>query len=260
MVADGRGTGLGRLALREPGSYLIRREGEAALTAEVSSDAFDRPLALRAGRYEVTRRAPDHLMVGTFTVAVAGSTPVSDDQMRRVDFGRAVRKGGTSAERAFGIYANGALRGSLVGLGGAAGGGVGARMDLRGMSATMAVDFATGSLDGARGTRLSTSELGLRAGAFRAFDSRWLTVGVGGEIGAHRFVQTATDQPTESHSYAASAGPALLIEVPVTRRTFFWIQGALPVYLLKTEDNDRTSSEHGLHPTYRIAAAAGGYL
>jgi len=83
---------------------------------------------------------------------------------------------------------------------------------------------------------------------------------VGGEVGAHRFAQTATDQSLGSHSYAASAGPALLLEVPVTRCTFFWLQGAVPVYLLKIEGDDRSSSEHSLHPTYRIAAAAGGYL
>ena len=161
MATGGRGGALGRLALLEPGSYVIRREGDSALTAEVSSDAFDRPLALRAGRYEVTRRASDHLMIGTFTVAAASSTQVTDDQMRRVDFGRAVRKGGTSASRAVGIYADGALRGSLLGLGDAAGGGIGARLDLRGVSTTVALDFATGGVDGARGN--APVDVGARA-------------------------------------------------------------------------------------------------
>jgi hypothetical protein len=252
---------MGLLALHEPGSYLVRREGEGSLTAEISGDAVDRPLALAAGRYEVIRRASDHLMTGTFTVAAASSTAVTSAGMRRIEYGRAVRKGGTTTSRAFGLYAGGAVRGSVLGLGGALGGGMGGRLDLRGLSVTAGLDLAGGDTVGERGTRLSTTELGLRAGLYRAFDAApRLTVAMGAELGVSRLAQSASEQSLARTTAAATGGPALLLEVPLWSRTFIHLQAAMPFYLMNVEDDSRTSSSLTLRPTYRLALVAGAYL
>jgi len=254
------GATLGHLRLTEPGSYAVRRAEEPGLTAEVADDAVDRPLALRPGRYEVIRRAPDHLLVGTFQVWAAASTGVTADKMRRVEFGRAVRKGGTSSTSAFSLYAAGGLRGPLLGLGVAAGAGVGTRMDLRRFSTTVAADFGTGSIEGVRGTRLETRELCLRAGFYRSFDVSRLMVAAGAELGVSRFSQSASEQQLAGSSYAPHAGPSLLIELPIYRRVFVSLQGGVPAYLLNVESDDRTTTTRSIRVTYRLFAGAGGFL
>ena len=254
------GAPLGHITLTEPGSYVVRREGEPGLTAEVSSDSVNRPLALRPGRYEVIRRASDHLLTGTFQVSIASSTGVTPDKMRRVEFGRAVRKGGTASTSAVSVFAAGGLRGPLLGLGVALSAGVGARMDLRRVSAMLAFDVGSGSIEGIRGTRLQTRELDLRAGLYRAVDTSWLTVAAGAELGVSRFHQSASEQALAGTSYAPHAGPSVVVGFPIYRRLFASLHAGLPVYLLNVESDDRTSATRSLRLTYRMFAAAGGFL
>ena len=183
---DGVGTALRLFDVDRAGDYVVRRDG-GTLIAEIASDAVNRPLALRAGRYEVTRRAPDHLLTGVFVVSAGARTGVTAARMRRLEYGQAVRKGGTAATAVTSLYATGGYRGSLLGLGGAPSGGVGARLDLRKLSATLSLDLAVASIQASRGRTLTTSELGLRAGVYRAFELSRLDIAVGAEIGGGRF-------------------------------------------------------------------------
>ena len=181
--------------------------------------------------------------------------------MRRVEFGRAVRKGGTATTMAFSLPAAGGFRGPLLGLRLlAASAGVGARLDLRRFSTTLVADLGTGSIVGTRGTTLTTWELGLRAGFYRVFDVSRLTVAAGAELGASRFQQSASEQLLARSSYAPHGGASVVVELPIHRRVFASLQAGLPVYWLNVESDDRISSTHSLRVTYRLFAAAGGFL
>jgi hypothetical protein len=252
--------GVGHLALHEPGWYFIRRQGESALVAEVSSETVDRSLALPAGSYEVVRRGPDFLLAGTFVVQPAASTEVSDARMRRIYFGRVVRKGGTARTRAVGIFADGGLRGSLLGLGPSPTAGVGARVDLSGLSLLAGLDGGLSSTENSQKTSLATSELALHAAALKAFDVSAFTIALGGDVGVSRIVQTTLDQRAPLRSYALSVGPTVLAEVPLGSRYFLWLQGSLPVYLVDVASADPAAGGHSLHPTFRCLLAAGGFL
>ncbi|HXI55213.1 MAG TPA: caspase family protein [Polyangia bacterium] len=250
----------GHLALGQPGWYLVRRQSDSSIVAELTNDGAARPLAVAAGRYEVTRRADDQVASGTFEVAPTGQTVVTTAGMRRIEFGRVVRKGGTTRQRAAAIFALGGMRGPLLDLGPTFGGGVGGRLDLRTLTVTAAFDVGGARRESARDTHLDTLELGLRVGVLRAFDLSAVTLAAGGELGASRFTQTASDQPAGRSSFAGNLGPVAVAEVPLSRRLFLWLQGAVPLYLVRVEDPSHTFSERALRATYRVTAAVGGYL
>src|SRR5262249_36965542 len=96
------------LQFPQPGSYLVRRNTDAgSVVAELSTESANRSLALEPGSYHVTARAADHLLEGIFSVRVHQPTRVTPDRMRRVDYGRLVRKGGASRDLAFSTFAQG---------------------------------------------------------------------------------------------------------------------------------------------------------
>lgn len=90
----------GALRFTEPGSYLVQgKDTSGPLVAEIEVAGGARTLALPGGEYLVTRRAPDHLLQGRFTVAAAQATPVAAAAMERIAYARVVRKGGTPLHR-----------------------------------------------------------------------------------------------------------------------------------------------------------------
>jgi hypothetical protein len=90
----------GTLRFPEPGAYLVQGSAPAGpLVAEIEVADRPRALALPGGEYLVTRRAPDHLLQGRFTLSVGGTTAVSAAAMERIAYARVVRKGGTPLAR-----------------------------------------------------------------------------------------------------------------------------------------------------------------
>jgi hypothetical protein len=70
----------------------------------------------------------------------------------------------------------------------------------------------------------------------------------------------ASDQPLPGASFGASIGPTAVVEVPFSRRLFLWLQGGVPVYLVRSFDMTRAVAGHEWQATYRATAAVGGYL
>ena len=106
----------------------MRRQRDGVIVAELTNDGVGRPVAVAAGRYEVTRRADNQVSSGVFDVAAAADTAVGAPGLRRIEFGRVVRKGGTARRRAVAVYGSGVVRGPLLAFGPAWGGGVGGRL------------------------------------------------------------------------------------------------------------------------------------
>ncbi len=252
---------IGQLGFGERGWYLVRRHADATVVAELTSDGEPRTLAVAPGRYDVTRRVDDHVSSGTIDVVAGGGAAVTESRLRPVELGRVVRKGGTSRTRATAVLALAGLRGPVLDLGPGLGGGVGVRVDLRALSLTGALDFLGASRQSDRGTRLDTAELGLRVGALRAFDLlSHATFAVGAEAGVGRFTQSATDQTASRASYALHLGPALVGELPLSRRFFVWLEAAAPFYLMNVEAPTHDASSRQWSATYRATAAIGAYL
>jgi hypothetical protein len=262
LTRPGLTTGVGHLVLTQPGWYMVRRKRDDAVIAEITNDGVARPLALAPARYEVVRRADDRVEAGTFEVEASGQTTIHEADLRRVEFGRVVRKGGTTRARAIAVFASAAVRGPLLDLGDSWGGGVGARADLRAFTVTSALDIGSASRTSDRATRLETTELGVRLAGLRAFDLPFATFGLGAELGLRRFSQSASDQPAmlSGASFAASLGPTAFAEIPLARRLLFWLQATAPTYFMRVEDPSPGGATRGLHTTYLVAAAVGAYL
>jgi hypothetical protein len=252
--------GIGHLRLRQPGWYFVRRRSDELLVAEIDGEASDRQIALREGRYEVMQRLGDHMMVGDFDVVAAATTSVEDDRMRRIDYGRVVRKGGSTRTRAIGVYADGAVRGSLLGLGAAPAFGIGARMDVRRITVLAEASWSDSFTMNALGSRLDTTELGLRLAAMRAIDFSRLTVAYGIEGGVSRFTQSSTDRIPVARSDAPVLGALALFELPLFKRYFAWLEADVPVYLVDRVDASRSGDARRLSVTYRGSLALGGYF
>jgi hypothetical protein len=256
----GSGRAVGHLTLGRPGWYFIRRQSDGSLVAEVTGDDAEHPLALAPGQYEVLQRAGDHLMVGDYTVVQASNTEVDDRRMTRVDFGRVIRKGGSTRTRAVGVFANAGVRGPLMSLGTGASTGLGARVDIRPVTVVALADWAQSSTNNQLGSRLETTELGFKVLALRAIDFPKLTIAAGAEGGVSRLAQTSTDQLPATRSYAPLLGPAVLLEIPVWRRFFAWLQAEAPAYLVDAAGPDRSGSTYHIAITYRASLALGGYF
>src|SRR5262249_53683810 len=106
---------LGALVFPRPGWYLVQRAD--AIVAEITTDASGRRLALEEGRYKVTRRENDHLLEADFNVSTREPTPVDPSRMKRIDYARVVRKGGTERSHAWSVFATSGARGEFLDLG-----------------------------------------------------------------------------------------------------------------------------------------------
>jgi hypothetical protein len=121
------------------------------------------------------------------------------------------------------------------------------------------MDVGAASVEASRGSTLTTSELAVRGGLYWAFDLSRLNVALGAELGGSRLAQSSNDRALGS-SYAATAGPSLLLQLPVYGRTFVTLQAALPIYLVDAAAIDPSASAHLFRATYRLAGALGAFL
>src|SRR5205814_2921602 len=138
------GRQLGGLHFREPGRYVVARG--RIIVADLEAEDGDHRLALESGRYHVTRRAADHLLEGDFLIAAGNITDVNPALLRRVDYARVVRKGGTARRQLFALWAAAGIRGNLPGLGEVPQGARGARLDLPQPSLELRLAFSLSDL------------------------------------------------------------------------------------------------------------------
>ncbi len=106
-VARGRA----RLRLPQGRAYLVFAGGpDGAVVSEVGIRDAARTINVKAGRYFVRGRARDHLLEGTIYVGSGATRTVEDAALRRVDYARLARKGGTDRRLAHGPTASYQLR------------------------------------------------------------------------------------------------------------------------------------------------------
>ncbi len=252
---------LGTLAFAQRGFYVVHKgSADGAVVAEVADDdARRRVVALEPGRYFVSRRGSDHLDEGRFDVAAHEVTDVAPARMARLEYARVVRKGGTQRRASASLFADGGVRGEVLGLGTAWRTDVGGRVDLRQLALELRLGFsdsdrANGRLD------IATRELALAGDALRAFDLGPLTLDVGFELGMSWFFQALHDPMVPDRT---SAGPFVgavgQLQLPLSRRFWARVEAAALFYFLRTSDgtgSGATSTE----ATYRGTLALGVYF
>lgn len=246
---------LGKLELPHAGSYLVHeRAAEGPVVAEVAST---RPglIALAPGTYFVSRRAPDHLLEGEFRVDAGRRTRVDPASMRRIDYARVVRKGGTQRGSALAVFAQAGVRGPLLGLGTAVRAEAGTRLDFAGVS--LQLRFAAGSSQ-ADSPRLDigTREIAASLAALRDFDLGVITLGVGVEAGGAWIAQRFHEERTpDRDAGVALVGPTAEAELRLAGPLSLRADGSLLTYFLEA-GNDPGAASSRTPVTWRAALGA----
>ena len=251
---------VGTLAFTRAGVYAVHKGGaEGPVVAELASADDDGRIALEPGRYFVTRREVDHLEQGRFDVVAQQVTRVQPSAMQRIDYARVVRKGGTVRSATGSLFADGGVRGELIGLGTAWRTEVGGRVDLRQVALALRLGFASSDRNNGR-LDIATRELSVAVDALRAFDVGPLTLDIGLEAGGSWFQQTFHDPMTPDRgSGGAFVGAVGQIEAPLPRRLYLAIEIAALFYFLRAGDANGNSTT-STAPTYRANAGLGVYF
>lgn len=255
LTRPGSSAKVGLLAFPAGGTYVVHQGApEGPVVAEVSGE---RPaqLALRPGVYHVTRRGRDHLLLGEVRVTEAATRSLQLAAMRRVDFARVVRKGGTERATAVQAFAAGAVRGPILDLGLATGAIVGARLDLPFLGLEARVGILQSSVAPDR-LAIDTRELTAALAAFRAFDLGPVTVAGGVEGGGVWLDQRFHERQTpDRRSYGLSLGPTAAVETALAGPWTLRLDGAFLTYLLPdVADQTRTAV------TWRAGAGVGRFF
>lgn len=237
LTRPGDATRLG-LVTFPPGSYLVHQGGaEGPMVAEVIADQ-PRRLALPPGVYHVTRRARDHLLQGEFRVEAATTRTLDPANLRRLDFARVVRKGGTERDLAANAFVGGAVRGALLDLGLASGAVAGTRLDFPFLALEARVGLLQSRVAPDRLT-IDTRELSASLAAYRAFDLGSLTLAGGVEVGGALLDQRFHEKQTpDRRSYALSVGPAATVETVLSGPWTLRLDGTFLTYLLPGDDRE----------------------
>lgn len=210
----------GRLALDEPGFYLVLEESEnGPVTAEVMVGAGGARLVLPAGRYFVQRRAPDHFLEYRVQLAAGQEIGLEDQGGRRVEYARLLRKGGGETSLETSLFAFGAARGQV--LGGevvAPGALLGVGLDFPWFTLGLRVRWARSGADSPDGLLRSThDEVGLGVTAQRLIDFRHVSLSVGLllETAFHHQRFDTLGQAAERTSWSFGLGALLGLDVPL---------------------------------------------
>jgi hypothetical protein len=256
--ATGRRRGLVELA--EPGTYLFQRGGlDGRVVAEVASPSPGRRVALVPDRYAVTFRGKDHLRQGKIAVGAGGTTVLRASALRRVDYARVVRKGGTERRRAASIMIQGGARGGLLDLGAAWRGDLVTRVDFAPLSLELRIGAGFSAQSNQR-LNIDTRELATSVAALRAFDLGPLTLSLGFEAGVGWISQAFHDPQTpDRDGTAIDLGPVVQLEIPLGGRYYLRADVAALTYFLRT--GNKSADVHWETPvTYRALFGVGIYF
>lgn len=95
-------------------AQLTSESSRGGVVAEITASDRARRLSVRAGRYFVRGRGADHLLEGELELRAGDDRLVADEELRRVEYARLVRKGSTVLRSVSGVEAGGFLRSALI--------------------------------------------------------------------------------------------------------------------------------------------------
>ncbi len=247
----------GMLVFAAPGTYLVQSGGpDGAIVAELVADRPDGRLTVEAGRYFVTQRNREFLRQGLFAVPAGGAATVSVADLRAIDYARVVRKGTVERTRALGLFVVGGVRGALLELGTAGYATLGGRLDLRSLSLELRLGLGIAQQRNPLLT-ISSYEATAAVAGLHVFDLHPLSIGLGLELGlawlGQRFSAAGT---RDRNSLAGFIAPVLQLDIPLRRRLYLRLEGALLTYFLRTASAAAVAPEL----SYRALGGLGAYF
>ena len=167
--------GIGALRFGAAGTYLVqRRDGNGPTVAEVTVAQDARVVAVSAGAYFITRRAPDHLRQGTFSVASGATTAVDAEAMPRIAYAQVIRKGGTELRTTTGAFVTAGARGGVGDLGPGLAVEAGLRLDRAALSFELRGHYMQSAFWDPAPGGVQASEIGVTVAGLRVVDrGRW---------------------------------------------------------------------------------------
>src|SRR5690606_41011822 len=127
--------------------------------------------------HAILRRGKDHLLGGEGDVPNGKTVSVATNELRRIDYAQAVRKGGTERKLSLSLVAMGGMRAPILDLGDAFGGGIGLRFDFPILSVEGRLHFLTSRHENDR-VEIGTDEFAASALVTHSFD--WGPLALGG--------------------------------------------------------------------------------
>jgi len=238
-------------------SYLVMQDSaDGPVVAEVGVSDRARRVDLRAGRYFVRGRGRDHLLEGPLSLAAGELHPVRDGELRRLEYARLVRKGGTPLRRVHGPQAGYRLRSGVTsGSSVCQGAFAGYAVEMRHLSVTPRVAYCRSSLQ--NDTLSATIDaFDVELGLAHAFDLPGVSFEFGVAAGAALFQQTfltqGTSPPRTSGAFQISATVAITTDLPRGLYLFGLVAGE--TYFLNQVARNGTST---FGPAFTVAGSLG---
>jgi hypothetical protein len=253
--SDPRNRGL--LEFPNDRSYLVMQDhADGPVVAEVGVNDRARRVDLRAGRYFVRARGRDHLLEGIISVAAGETRAVEDAQLRRFEYARLVRKGGTQLRMVQGPQAGYRLRSGLNQFSSLCHGFfAGYSWELKHLSITPRVAYCRSSLQNDT-LRTDTDAFDVELALAHAFDVRYVSfefgVVLGGAMLHQSFVTPGDAPPRTTGALQIAATAAIAVDLP--RGFYLFGQVAAQTYFFnQLARNGITTFE----PTFAIASSFG---
>lgn len=224
--------GQGRLTLTDPGrssarsvlvfppgrSYLVfRGSANGPVVGEVTDQTSSRRMYVKPDRYFVRARAPNFILEGEISLSEGEVSQVSDDGLRRIEYARLVRKGGSDLREVDGPVLGYTMRTQLRnGRGLCHGAFVGYSFVLAALSVLPRIDACTSSFD-SDPLSATASDYGADVRFAHAWDLPLITVDVGFTVGASWLRQTFTTPgrapPRDTLALRSSVGAGLGLDL-----------------------------------------------
>jgi Caspase domain len=247
----------GLLAFPEGRSYLVMQDhADGAVVAEVGIGDRARRVDVRSGRYFVRGRGRDHLLEGTVSVAAGETHAVSDGELRRLEYARLVRKGGTPLRLVHGPQAGYRVRTGLTsGSSLCHGFFAGWNVELKHLSIAPRVAYCRSSLDNAT-LRADSDAFDLELALAHAFDIPYMTfefgVAVGAALISQQFTTAGIAPPRTAGAFQLSATAALSTDLPHGLYVFCLVAGE--TYFFDQVARDGTTH---FGPAFTVATSLG---
>jgi hypothetical protein len=247
---------LGILEFPTAGTYLLHK-GTAAgpIFAELATDDAGRRVAVEPGPYHVVQRAKDHLLEEDLVVAPGATVSVDVNEMRRVDYARVVRKGGTEESFALSAFVQGGARSPLLDLGTAWQSNVGVRVDFEVLSLEAKLAFL--GAESIRGrNKYDGHDVSASLAALHAFDLGALSFGLGLELGGAWF----GDRDPALSPLSPFVGPLAEIEARIVSGLYVTVGGGVYTYFMQDRDVATNRFQTATPVTLRGGAGLGWYF
>ena len=255
-TVGGDRAGRGLFEFPDGRSYLVLQDhAGGAVVAEVGVSDRARRVDVRAGRYFVRGHGADHLLEGTLTLAAGEVHVVKDVELRRLEYARLVRKGGTRLRLVQGPQAGYRLRtGITSGSSLCQGFFAGWNLELKHLSVAPRVAYCRSSLENAT-LRSDVDAFDAELGLAHAIDLPYVTLEFGVAAGAallhQSFVTQGSSPARTSGAFQVSATAALSFDLPRGLYLFGIVAGE--TYFL----NQVTRTGTSFGPAFAVASSLG---